>query len=75
MRPIVNGIKQKYINQVRFAELDFNDEQNRALVEQFKIIVHPGFALIDGKGKLVKRWIGVIEASEFETGLKGLTGS
>jgi len=75
MRPIVNGIKQKYINQVRFAELDFNDEQNRSLVEQFKIIAHPGFALVDGKGKLVKRWIGIIEGSEFETALKGLTGS
>jgi len=75
MRPIVNGVKQKYINQVRLAELDFNDDNNRSLVQQFKIIAHPGFALVDGRGNLVKRWIGVIEGSEFETALKLLTGS
>ena len=69
MRPVVNGLKQKYGNRIRFADLDFNDKNNRDLVEKFRIIGHPSFVLVDGQGNLVKRWIGIVQESDLEGAL------
>lgn len=69
MRPVVNGLKQRYGDRVRFADLDFNNKNNHDLVEKFRIIGHPSFVLADGQGNLVKRWIGIVQESDFEDAL------
>lgn len=68
----MNGLRQQYGSRVRFADLDFNDNSNQALKDQFRVVGHPTFVLIDGQGKLIKRWIGVVAESEFEKELKKL---
>lgn len=70
MRPVVNGLRQQYGNQLKFADLDFNDNRNQSLKDRFRVVGHPSFVLVDGQGKLVKRWLGIVAASELEKELK-----
>jgi thioredoxin-related protein len=70
MRPVVNGLKQKSSSQIRFADLDFNAKNNQALIEQFRVVGHPSFVMVDGQGKLVKDWLGVIPGDDLESVLK-----
>lgn len=73
MRPVVYGLKQKYSNQIKFADLDYTDKTNQALIQQFKVNVHPFFVLVDGKGNQIKRWVGVTAENELDESLKQLT--
>jgi thioredoxin-related protein len=67
MRPVVNGLKQKYSSQVRFGDLDFDDKSNKSLIDKYRIVGHPSFVIIDGTGNLVKRWIGIVTAGDLES--------
>lgn len=66
----MNGVKAKYLSQIKFADLDFYDDRNKALVRQFGANYHPYFVLVDGKGQTVKRWFGAVSAAEFEANFK-----
>lgn len=74
MRPVVNGLKQKYASKLKFINLDFDDKANEPLEQKFKVIGHPTFVLADGQGNLIKRWVGVVAAEELERDLKLLVG-
>ncbi|MDB5081676.1 MAG: hypothetical protein JWP00_3600 [Chloroflexi bacterium] len=73
MRPVVNGLKQKYSNNVRFADLDYNDRTNRPLVEKYRVVGHPSFLLLDGQGNQTKRWVGIVTAADLESALSQVT--
>jgi hypothetical protein len=67
MRPVVNGLKQKYGNQVRFGDLDFDNKSNQPTIEKYRIVGHPSFVIVDGQGNLVKRWIGIVTVVDLES--------
>ncbi len=72
MRPVVNGLKQKYGSQVRFGDLDFDDKSNKSTVDKYRIVGHPSFVIVDEQGILVKRWIGIVTVSDLESVLIGV---
>ncbi len=65
----MNGLKQKYSDQIRFADLNFEDKNNQPLIDQFRVLGHPSFVILDKLGKVVKRWLGIVEVSELENAL------
>ncbi len=72
MQPVVDGLKQQYSSQIRFAELDFEDKKNAGLAQQLRVFGHPTFVLLDGQGKIVQRWIGVTPRETIDQNLKRL---
>lgn len=70
MHPVVNGVKARYLTRIKFADLDFYDNNNKALARQFGATYHPVFVLVDGQGKLVRRWVGPATAAQFEESFK-----
>lgn len=74
MRPVVNGLKQKYGSKLKFINLDFDDKANESLEQKFKVNGHPTFLITDGQGNLVKRWVGVVAGEEMERDLQLLVG-
>ncbi|HEX2913083.1 MAG TPA: thioredoxin family protein [Chloroflexia bacterium] len=72
MQPVINGLKEQYQAKIKFADLDFYDSKNRGLVMQYRLISHPTFILLDGQGKLLKRWVGLTKKEDLETSFKEL---
>ncbi len=64
MRPIVNGLKQRYAGCLSVVEVNFH--ATSALRDALHPIGTPEFVLLDSAGNEVARWIGVIGAEEFD---------
>jgi thioredoxin-related protein len=75
MTPIVNGLQQKYLSQIKFADLDFYASQNKDLARQLGAAYHPTFVLVDGNGKTVRRWAGAVSAADLEAAFKSVLPS
>lgn len=74
MRPVVNGLKQKYSDKLKFINLDFDDKANASLEQKFKVEGQPTLVITDGQGNLVKRWVGVVAGEELARNLQLLVG-
>jgi thiol-disulfide isomerase/thioredoxin len=69
MQPVIDGFKQKFSTQIKFAAMDFYDNATVAINSQFSITRSPAFILYDGRGAVLSFWRGVVEASEIERAL------
>lgn len=66
MAPIVHGLEAQYAGKLLFAYLDIDDPANEAVKQQLGFRVQPEFYLVDGEGKVLKKWFGPVRAAEFE---------
>lgn len=63
---MVHGLEAKYAGQVDFFYLDADDPATRDFQREYGFQYQPYFLLLDGEGKVVKRWGGFVSEQEFE---------
>lgn len=66
MQPVVNGLEQKWKNEIAFRYIDRELPENADIVAQYGIRAQPVYILLDGNGNEVKRWFGAVTAEAFE---------
>jgi thioredoxin-like negative regulator of GroEL len=64
MRPIVHGLEARYTGKIQFTYLDVDDPATSSIKQQLGYRVQPQFFLLDGQGKIVKKWFGVVSEEE-----------
>ena len=74
MRPVVNGLQEKYGDRVAFAGVDYYDESNRQLSRKYEVLGHPTFVILDPSGKVVEQLTGFVEAEELEAAVREAAG-
>jgi hypothetical protein len=70
MEPVVNGLTKDYRNCITLERVNFHAQT--PLREKLAPIGSPEFALLDSSGKILYRWFGVTERSEFDEVLRPL---
>jgi thiol-disulfide isomerase/thioredoxin len=65
MAPIVKGIENEYAYRMNFIYLDIDDPATEALKQQFHYRIEPYFVLIDGRGNVLKEWVGYVSVDQF----------
>jgi len=58
MRPVVNGLEQRYGDRVTFVRLDFDSDQDEKVARAYQAHYHPAFVILKANGDLVHRFIG-----------------
>lgn len=57
MEPVVNGLKQDYVDQVVFRLLDVNDEGKSAF-GAYRLLGHPSYVILNSSGDVMWTSIG-----------------
>ncbi len=65
MAPIVHGLEAEYYGKVNFVYLDADDPETASFRREYGFFVQPEFYLLDGEGKVIKKWVGFVSAEEF----------
>ena len=68
MAPIVHGLEAEYAGKMNFVYLDIDDADNEQFKNQLNFKYQPQFVLVDGQGKVLQQWFGVLSAEEFRSG-------
>ncbi|MDP9373587.1 MAG: thioredoxin family protein [Chloroflexota bacterium] len=66
----MNGLEGKYQDRVAFAGVDYNNRENKSLVQRYRVLGHPTFVVLDSGSNEVKRFVGYTDAAELEAALK-----
>ena len=74
MRPVVNGLEQRYDGRVRFTTLDFYDRANQAAVRKYRVVYHPTFVVLDGAGEVIQIFRGYTGATDLDAALARAAG-
>lgn len=69
MQPVINGLKQKFGTQVKFAALDFYDNATVPINKQFSLTRAAALILYDGRGTPLTLWRGIVDTTEIERAL------
>ena len=72
MAPIVDGLEQKYGEQMAVQRLDANTADGQAVMRAYRILGHPTLLLFDRSGQEVERFIGPQTVETIETALQEL---
>jgi hypothetical protein len=70
MEPVVNRLMKDYRNCITLERVNFHAQTARS--EQLAPIGSPEFALLDSSNKILYRWFGVVERSEFDSVMQPL---
>ncbi len=52
MRPIVNGLEQRYAGRLKVINVTFADPRMRSVVEQYGATVHPALVFLQASGQM-----------------------
>ena len=58
MAPVVNGLEEKYGNDVEFRYIDAYSEDGSSLFQQFKLQGHPSYVLVNPAGEILWQSLG-----------------
>lgn len=72
MRPIVNGLEQKYKDQVNFVRLDYDSPKDREVAQKYHALYHPAFVVLDGKGEVSKVIFGAVPEETLEAAIRAV---
>ncbi len=67
MAPMVHGLEAKYFQQIDFFFLDADDPNTLGFQRTYGFQYQPYFVLLDGQGKVIKRWTGFVPQETFES--------
>ena len=70
MRPVVHGLEQQYGDRVAFAGVDYYNQANRELVQQYRVVGHPTFVVLDREGQVVKQFVGYTPEADLDAALR-----
>jgi thioredoxin-related protein len=65
MALIVHGLEAEYYGNITFVFLDADDPATASFQREYGFFVQPEFYLLDGEGKVIKKWVGYVSAEEF----------
>ncbi len=74
MRPVVHGLEQRYGDRVAFAGVNYNNRANRELVQQYRVVGHPTFVVVNAGGEVVGQFVGYTPEADLEAALKRAVG-
>ena len=66
MAPMVHGLEAQYYGKIKFSYLDADDVRTDDLQRALGFAYQPEFYLLDGKGNVLKKWIGRVSQEDFE---------
>ncbi len=70
MAPVVHGLEAEYYGQVRFVYLDVDDAATRPFMEALPFYdAVPHFLLVNGEGRVVRQWFGVVRPESLRSAL------
>jgi len=64
MKPVVNGLREVYSEEIEFRWLDANIPDGRAAFQYYNLLGHPGYVILNPEGEVL--WSGIGEKSEAE---------
>lgn len=67
MQPVVADLQKKCFKDIDFIYLDTDKRATQAASRRYGVYAIPNFVLLDASGNVIKRWVGSVPASEFET--------
>lgn len=72
MRPVVQGMAEKYGKQIRFIVADVSTSYGNNLANEYQIMYIPAMYFIDKNGQVVDSFVGTLTDEELETKLKNI---
>lgn len=72
MKPVMASLKVLYGDKVQWHYHEFNSPDAARVNKDFEITAHPEIFLLDRRGNLVRKFVGVVGAYELETALRPL---
>ncbi len=66
----MHGLEQQYGQNVNFIYLDIDDPRNDDFKRQLGYRVQPHIFLLDGNGKELGQWLGLVSREELEAALQ-----
>jgi thioredoxin-like negative regulator of GroEL len=72
MKPVVDGLKQRYAGKVEFRRLDANSQVTQQLADAFGVQYVPTFVFVSSKGERVDQVVGEISAQDLAKKLDSL---
>ena len=67
MAPVVHGLEAEYYGKMDFAFLDADDPATQPFQRELGFRAQPEYYLIDGKGQVIKKWVGFVSADDFRS--------
>ena len=64
---MVHGLEAKYYGRIKFAYLDADDPQTHEFQQTLGFIYQPELYLLDGKGNVLKKWVGYTSQEDLES--------
>ncbi len=67
MAPMVHGLEAKYFGRILFTYLDADDSRTDGFQRVLGFYYQPEFYLLDGNGQLLRKLVGYVDESTFES--------
>lgn len=75
MRPVVNGLEEKYGEQIDFRRYNIVSKEGQAWANEYGLRGHPAYVLLDRAGHERWRYVGVASPEVMEAELAAVLGS
>lgn len=72
MAPVVHGLEAMYHDQMDFAFLDIDDENNDTFKRSLGYRYQPHLFLLDAEGNILRQWLGFVSGEELEAAFIGV---
>ena len=69
MEPIVDGLEEKYKDQIEFRRIDANSPEGKSAYQAYNLLGHPAFTLLNQQGELLWKGLGEQPSQELENHL------
>ena len=74
MKSVVHGLEAEYKGQVNFVYLNIDDPGTQDLRRTLGFRSQPQFFLLDGDGRMLNQWSGLVEAATFHAAFDHVAG-
>ena len=68
------GLEAQYGQEMNFVYLDIDDPSNASFKQELHFRQAPHFFLLDANGKVLREWIGYVDAQDFIDAIEGALG-
>lgn len=69
MEPIVDGLEEKYKDQVEFRRIDALSLEGKSAYQAYNLLGHPAFTLLNQQGELLWKGLGEQPSQDLENQL------
>lgn len=73
MKPVMASLKAQLGDKVTYHYHEFNQPESAKVNRDFKIAAHPEIFILDRRGRLVRKFVGVVGMDELMDALRPLT--